>query len=130
LGLLTASISHDDGTLNTGDGDDIILGIHNLSEDAISDRAFGSGISISEGSSINTGEGNNLITGISQTNRGIETSNSDIDTGDGNDTITGIGTTEGIRFSDGFIDTGNGNDIITGTGSFGIYTDLASALYP
>jgi hypothetical protein len=139
------------GTLNTGEGNDILTGTLNdsygfaLSAVAIYNEGAidtGDGNDIitgiieeadqpsyaifNIGGTIDTGDGNDIITGINQQRTGILNWYSNINTGDGDDTITGIsnaGNGNGLYNDDGTINTGNGDDIITGTGSNGIYND-------
>jgi hypothetical protein len=118
------------GTINTGNGNDTIIGIR----DQIEENSYGSAIFNDRGT-IDTGEGNDMITGISQkdteTNsqagRGIRSIYATINTGDGSDKIRGMGMTTGISLeSSGSLDTGKGNDIIIGTGGkngSGIYNE-------
>jgi hypothetical protein len=109
------------GTLNTGDGDDILTGTG-------SERRY----SFFNSGRLNTGDGDDRISGTSQ----VTNSFSDgivirdggiIDTGDGNDTITGTGYSNGISLENGqgIIDTGKGDDVISGTilgpSGFGLY---------
>jgi hypothetical protein len=97
--------------VNTGDGNDIIIG-----------NSTHSGIGIRNDASIDTGDGNDIITGNntepSMDYIGLGLSNTqDITTGDGNDIITGISETVGI-VNRGTIDTGDGADSIVGRGGF------------
>jgi hypothetical protein len=89
------------GTLDTGEGNDIISG-HNTSTDGI----YNSG-------TLDTGEGNDTITGFGYYN-GIVNSGT-FNTGEGDDEITGgYGRGSGIYFTrDSIFDTGDGNDRIT-----------------
>jgi hypothetical protein len=99
------------GTLNTGEGNDIITGITPI------DRAFyGYGI-------LNIGH--YLVPDVYEHDNPV---GAIIDTGDGNDTIIGTGGGTGIHHQDGTINTGNGNDIITATGYFGLSTSTKSFL--
>jgi hypothetical protein len=115
-------ISNLRGIIDTGDGNDTITGIHNLTEELMN----GSGIFYV--GTIDSGNGDDIITGIiiSEDSLNGETYGiygyGTINTGEGNDTITGITQNrsgEGI-LSFGNIDTGKGNDIIIGSGSTGI----------
>ena len=100
-----------DGTINTGAGND---------------RITGPGGIYTEGT-INTGNGNDMITGRCTNDLGIINYGTlgiinygTIDTGDGNDTITGTSTGNGVGIlNSGTINTGDGNDRITGTSSSG-----------
>jgi hypothetical protein len=101
------------GILDTGNGNDMIMGIGNL------------GLA-NEGVSFNTGGGNDTIIG-NGIDLGIETGGV-MDTGDGNDIIIGTNITAdpdqkylaGINNVEKII-TGDGNDLIVGTGSIGIH---------
>jgi hypothetical protein len=101
------SIVLNDGTINTGIGDDIIAGTDT--------SFFGiSGYGIFNNGIIETEVGNDTITGNATV--GIYNNfNSTINAGAGNDTITGIGAITGI-LNFGIINTGAGNDTITGVG--------------
>jgi hypothetical protein len=93
------------GTIDTGDGNDIIIGI----------AKRGGGIAVTFGSTINTGDGNDTITGTA-THFAIKTDNlGTIDTGNGNDIITGIASYSFINF--GTINTGDGEDSIISQGT-------------
>ena len=125
------------GTINTGNGNDIITGtggygIQNYFTINTGDGNYkitgnatltgGYGIinsSTSAGGAMYTGAGNDIITGTSTNGWGIfNYSDSTIDTGDGNDIITGTGGWYGI-YNNGSIDTKNGNDSIIAEGGFG-----------
>ena len=91
---------YNDGTINTGKGNDTIKG-----------TGYYSGI-YNDGT-INTGAGNDTITGAGS---GIVNYGT-INTGTGNDTITGTSSTgtddySGIIYNDGTINTGDGKDIV------------------
>jgi hypothetical protein len=127
------AIFNDEGIIDTGDGNDIIIGIN----EEVNMSTFGFSGS---GSTINTGNGNDMITGIIKDGGGggsaIQMIDSIINTGEGDDIIMGNvsfdgissgALTNGIDFSFGvdltrtrLVDTGNGNDTIMGTGSTGI----------
>jgi hypothetical protein len=99
------------GTLNTGEGNDIITGITPIDK-----PFFAQGIStIGHYLVIDVYDHDNPVGGI-------------IDTGDGNDTIIGSGGWRGITIQDGTINTGKGNDIITATGYSGLSTTTKSFL--
>jgi hypothetical protein len=122
-------------TINTGDGDDKILGIGGLGSgiknvigiidtgdgnDWISGNGYSYGI-ITEVTTIDTGNGNDTITGNSG-GTGIDIrANTTINTGDGNDIITGYSgiDSRGILLLNSVIDTGQGNDTIEGTSQGG-----------
>jgi hypothetical protein len=122
-------------TINTGDGDDWIVGIsaHGSGiknvigiidtgddNDLISGSGYSYGI-ITEVTTIDTGNGNDTITGSSG-GTGIDSrANTTINTGDGNDIITGYSGSDGrgIFLLSSVIDTGQGNDIIEGTSQGG-----------
>jgi len=119
------------GTINTGNGDDIITGISPGREGILPDNGdYGYGI-INRGT-IDTGNGNDIITGIGQGPMGLSgiistESEGIINTGDGDDTIIGTGLTGGtIIANDTIFDTGKGNDIIVGNGSIGLYNTSAN----
>jgi hypothetical protein len=96
-----------EGTINTGDGNNSITGAAN-------------GTGINNSGTINTGGGNNSITGAGEAISGIWNWNfGTINTGGGNDSITGAAIWVGI-FNIGTINTGDGNDFITGAGITGI----------
>jgi hypothetical protein len=114
------------GTIDTGNGDDIITGISPGREGIIPDYGdYGDGI-INRGI-IDTGNGNDLITGIGQGTMGLDgiisiESEGIINTGNGDDTIIGTGPANGIAIAyDTIFDTGKGNDIIVGNGGTGFY---------
>jgi hypothetical protein len=109
-GYFNAAFYHEVGTIDTGNGDDTIIGSNSLD-------GVGYGIYMNEGTTIDTGRGDDIITGFAQQIGGGLSLSGSIITGDGNDKITGIG---GVGlYHNGNIDTGNGNDIITGTGRGG-----------
>jgi hypothetical protein len=110
-GIQTDSGIRNQGSLNTGEGNDMITGITPI------DRVYlGQGI-------FNVGHylGDDIYDSDSPVG-GI------IDTGDGNDTIIGTGGGTGIIIQDGTINTGKGNDIITATGYIGLRVSLKSFL--
>jgi hypothetical protein len=98
---------------NTGDGNDIIIGD--------STHSTNSGVGISNTGSMDTGDGNDIITGMSETIFGIGNSGL-INTGDGADSIIGrAGFFSGVGIANtDTINTGNGDDTITGIGLIGI----------
>jgi len=104
-----------DGTIDTGDDNDTITG---RSTTGIVGRRSG-GIILSN-STLNTGKGNDVIIGTLEnlTGWGIYNNQSIFNTGDGNDIIIGdstLSTNSGVGISNtGSMDTGNGNDIING----------------
>jgi hypothetical protein len=94
-------------TINTGDGNDIIIGIgygpNDFSIDGI----------LNQGGTINTGDGDDIITGTHSYSGINNNAYSTLNTGNGSDTITGTGRSFGIQ--NYFIfNTGDGNDKITG----------------
>jgi hypothetical protein len=94
------------GAINTGEGDDIIIGT-SIGDDGIDNVG-----------TINTGKGNDIITGTVIRDDGIGDGINNvgaINTGEGDDII--IGTSIGDDGIDnvGTINTGKGNDIIIGT---------------
>jgi hypothetical protein len=100
------------GVINTGGGDDIIIGRGT--------NMYGSpgrGLSNFHEGFIDTGDGNDTIIGIFYESQGISNTGT-INTGNGNDIITGTGKEYGI-FSSGTINTGNGEDSIIADGGFG-----------
>jgi hypothetical protein len=119
------------GFINTGDGDDTLIGT--------ATGGLGYGIQNYDGNTdaggiINTGAGKDTIIATGSTYgiynfNAIETGTGDdiIDTDDGHDIITGIANSAdfGGIFNtiNGIINTGNGSDIITGIGVIGIYND-------
>jgi len=125
-GLIPGIYNDIGGTIDTGDGDDIITGISYGREGIIPDYGdYGNGII--NGGTIDTGNGNDLITGIGQGSKGVvgitsrESEDSIINTGDGDDTIMGTASATGINIHySSTLDTGKGDDIITGDGSTGL----------
>jgi Ca2+-binding RTX toxin-like protein len=140
LGMEETRISHTGGIeIDTGDGNDLIIGI----SEEIGDAIFISGYPSIALSSLNTGDGNDTIIGISihtgvnvnslaslDTGKGediiIGTGSYGIsnyhlfNTGEGNDIIIGTGGRNGYGIvNGGFMDTGDGNDTITGTTTTG-----------
>jgi hypothetical protein len=100
-----------EGRIDTGDGNDIILGI-------IESGINGDGIYNKRGT-IDTGDGDDQIIGLSDqasNGTGIVMEGGIISTGNGQDTVTGYGAnTFGIYlYSGSILDTGEDNDIITG----------------
>ena len=92
----------DDSIINTGDGNDTIIG-----------TATFVGINLAF-STLNTGEGNDIIAGTGGT-IGLGNYDTTFNTGDGNDTITGHCNEYGVGiYNAGFINTGDGNDVING----------------
>ena len=113
------SAIHNIGTLNTSDGNDIIIG-NGVASGYYIKGIFNEGI-------INTGDGNDKITG----NIGGLVNYSTITTGNGNDIISGTdeGSGNGI-LTLGNINSGDGNDIIIGTaneGTYGIFHGFVGA---
>jgi hypothetical protein len=105
------------GTINTGAGHDMIIGICDENHPMIPNAGI-----FSDGGIINTDDGDDIIIGTSQSWNGIFIiSRGTINTGDGNDQIIGSAIGSGIDVnSESIIDTGNGNDAITGMGSYGV----------
>ena len=93
-----------DGTINTGDGDDIIKGT-------------GTGSGISNYGTINTGDGNDRITGTGGDFYGIFNYGT-IKTGDGNDIVDAL---EGGFDGDGTTYLDAGNDTLKGFGTGNFY---------
>jgi hypothetical protein len=139
--VLVAAIGiSNDGTIDTGDDDDIIAGITRmrgikginnngnirtgLGDDRIIGMTTGGAIGISNtyGVVIETEAGNDKIQGKAENGIGIDNYGT-INTGDGNDTISGQGGLFGIRFVVGSlrdlnkINTGSGADIFYGIAS-------------
>ncbi|MEN9870988.1 MAG: hypothetical protein RLZZ171_1976 [Cyanobacteriota bacterium] len=100
----TAIIVAEDLIINTMNGDDVINGDVNDSDNQ------SEGIRIDNYSQLNTNNGNDTITGTGFDGFFLKVSSS-INTGLGNDTITGSGFAVGIS-SRGTINTGNGDDTI------------------
>ena len=140
LGMEETRISHTAGIeIDTGDGNDLIIGI----SEEIGDAIFISGYPSIALTSLNTGDGNDTIIGTSidtginindlaslDTEKGediiIGTGSYGItnyylfNTGDGNDIVIGTGRRNGYGIvNGGFMETGDGNDIITGTTTSG-----------
>jgi hypothetical protein len=88
---LSSGILSERGIIDTGDGDDTIIGINNITNSGSTSSSFG-----------------------------IDYYFGTLNTGNGNDIITGTAKLIGFRGYGGILDTGNGNDIITGTGLNGI----------
>ena len=124
------------GTINTGTGNDTIIGTGGYSgiynngtintgdgKDTITGTGTGDFYGIGNDGTINTGAGNDRITGTGGT--GIYNDDGTINTGDGNDIIKGTSSTGSGISNYGTINTGDGNDRITGTGGTGsgIYND-------
>jgi hypothetical protein len=106
------------GTLNTGDGNDIVSG-----------KGAGINSGIGNGGYIDTGDDNDVIIGINTGGDGNGITNSGggiyggtIDTGNGNDIIIGIAITSNLSskgiYNSATINTGNGNDSIISQGNF------------
>ena len=118
-------IQLDKGTINTGDGDNIITG--NGKYNGIDLYGFRN-----DRSSINTGNGNDTISGTARdrsSGTGIDLYRSSINTGNGNDTITGNGNYGIELYNNSSINTGDGNDTITGVGrESGIHIDKNSTI--
>jgi hypothetical protein len=117
------------GTLNTDDGNDLIMGIRNEREGNDNDFSYDSSHAIyNDKGIIDIGDGNDTIIGINNiTNSDYSSFSSGIyyyfgtlNTGNGNDIITGTAKQSGFFGYGGILDTGNGNDIITGTAQNGI----------
>jgi len=111
------------GSINTGNDNDIITATVYAIGDYPTYGLWNSG-------DINTGDGNDLITSITNRDTGISNGNGTINTGDGNDTITGTATSAGNGggiFTFASLDTEKGNDIIIGNGlRNGIYISDSS----
>jgi hypothetical protein len=133
--------SNDEGIIDTGDGNDTIIGATNITPyitsggstfNSIGFSSYlgivntGNGDDILMGtgqnagfsnwySTLATGNGNDMITGTGYV--GVENENavSTFNTGDGNDTIIGNGIRGAGISNNGVMDTGKGNDIIKGT---------------
>jgi hypothetical protein len=124
-------------TLNTNDGNDIIMGVCSNVEGNFYDSADYFGISNDQGI-IDTGDGNDTIIGTSNispsiTNEGTNLNGAGfssyfatVNTGNGDDII--MGTAPGIGFMSwmGILDTGNGNDMITGIGNLALANEGGS----
>jgi hypothetical protein len=96
-----------DSTINTGKGNDIITATGYLALNA--DRK----------SFLNTGEGDDVITAININDGYGITSVGSLDTGSGNDIIIGTGTNSKVGIAlGGYSNTGDGNDTITGSGRY------------
>jgi len=123
---------YNSNTLNTDDGDDIIMGIFSDPEGNSKDFEQYFGLSNNQGI-IDTGDGNDEIIGIDNTalytNRvnsfstGFSSYLGIVNTGNGHDIIMGTGQFNGVVNYEATINTGNGNDMIAGTGNnlFGIW---------
>jgi hypothetical protein len=114
-----SSAIHNIGTLNTSDGNDIIIG-NGVASGYYIEGIFNEGI-------INTDDGNDQITG----NIGGLVNYSTITTGNDNDIISGTheGSGSGI-LTLGNINSGSGNDILIGTaneGTYGIFHGFVGA---
>jgi hypothetical protein len=106
-----------DGTINTGNGQDSIISVGNFTNRGNVFLGDGND-SITASMFTSTSE---IIGEIDLLNRALENFNF-IGTGDGNDTIT----TTGVIYNEGIINTGNGDDsiIVDGTGTgYGIYNN-------
>jgi hypothetical protein len=137
----------DTSTIDTGNGDDTLIGIANIDPSTgiqnnlgIINTGDGSDTIIATGSAglvnnrgiVDTGKGNDIITGTGSIGTGILNSFV-INTGDDNDTVTGIGGASNYGILNyRAIDTGNGDDIITGISTTGnndgIYNTSLSSL--
>jgi len=117
---------YNSNTLNTNDGDDIIMGIFSDPEGKSSDFEQYFGFFNDQGI-IDTGDGNDKIIGIDNTalstnrvnslNTGFSSYLGTVNTGNGHDIIMGTGQSYGLVNWEATIDTGNGNDTIAGTGN-------------
>jgi hypothetical protein len=110
-----------DGTINTGNGQDSIISVGNFTNRGSVFLGDGND-SIAASMFTSTSE---IIGEIDLLNRALENFNA-IETGDGNDTITSTG----VIYNEGIIETGNGDDSIivdggvNGTGAgYGIYNN-------
>ena len=108
--------SNDQGIIDTGDGNDTIIGTNNITPSTNEGSTFNSmGFSSYRGT-INTGNGDDIMMGTGQT-MGFVNFEGTIDTGNGNDMITGTGNLDGgIWNLGGPFNTGDGKDTISGTG--------------
>jgi hypothetical protein len=123
---------YNSNTLNTDDGDDIIMGIFSDPEGNSKDFEQHFGLSNDQGI-IDTGDGNDKIIGIDNTALSTNRFNSlstgfssylgTVNTGNGHDIIMGTGQDNGVVNYEATIDTGDGNDTIAGTGNnvYGIW---------
>jgi len=124
--------NQDTSTIDTGNGDDTLIGIANINPSTgienhlgIINTGDGSDTIIATGSNglsnnrgiIDTGKGSDTITGTGNISHGIANSFL-INTGDDNDTVIGAGYYYGI-LNYRAIDTSAGNDIITGISTTG-----------
>jgi hypothetical protein len=110
-------LSNDGGIIDTGDGDDTIIGTDNIPlYDNEGRNSFSAGFSTYFGT-VDTGNGDDIIMGTGQTT-GFSSGYSTVDTGNGDDIIMGTSQNTGIYLDYGTLDTGNGNDMITGTGRY------------
>jgi hypothetical protein len=128
-------ISIDSGSINTGNGDDLIRGRGTegitVSSLGIIDTGMGNdqirGVGFFSNAIYNTGtiisgDGNDIINGNGRYYSGLANYSDGIfigtiNTGDGDDTIGGLAKNGITNGSDSIIDAGNGNDIITGSGT-------------
>jgi hypothetical protein len=115
---------NDRGIIDTGDGDDTIIGTDNIPlYDNEGRNSFSAGFSTYFGT-VDTGNGDDIIMGTGQTT-GFSSGYSTVDTGNGDDIIMGTSQNTGFYVDYGTLDTGNGNDMITGTGRYvGISNNL------
>ena len=133
--------SNDKGIIDTGDGNDTIIGTNNItpyitnggstfnsmgfwSYSGIVKTGNGDDILMGTGqtigfsnyySTLDTGNGNDMITGTGYVGVVNENAVSTFNTGDGNDTIIGNGIRGAGISNNGVMDTGEGHDIINGT---------------
>jgi len=109
---------NDGGIIDTGDGDDTIIGTDNIPAytNNQGSTSFSAGFSSYLGT-VNTGNGNDIIMGTGQVD-GFATSYTTFNTGNGDDRIIGTSQNTGIYVDYGTLDTGNGNDMIVGTGRY------------
>jgi hypothetical protein len=122
-------------TLNTNDGNDIIMGICSEAEGNFNDFVNYVGL-FNNGGIIDTGDGDDTIIGSDNIpiydNEG-RTSSSDgfnsymgtVDTGNGDDILIGTGQVWGLAMGYSTVDTGNGDDMITGTGYVGVVNEVS-----
>ncbi len=118
---------YNSNTLNTDDGDDIIMGI--FSDPEGNSRDFDYFCLSNDQGIIDTGNGNDQIIGIDNTalstnrvnslNTGFSSYLGTVNTGNGHDIIMGTGQFNGVVNYEATIDTDNGNDTIAGTGNNG-----------
>jgi len=117
-------LSNDGGIIDTGDGDDTIIGTDNIPIYDNEGRTSFSGGFNSYMGTVDTGNGDDILMGTGQV-LGFASGYSTVDTGNGDDIIMGTSQNTGIYVDYGTLDTGNGNDMITGTGRYaGISNNL------